>query len=96
MSERNVDVGSTRSSEVTTGGLCLASLSLDQAATSGDDEPVQKRKTRRVRSLIKSSIERFKHSKPLEQQQQQHRPATLKGTFPPGSLDKRPFPFGHW
>ena len=93
MSESNGDARST-ASEVTTGGLCLASLSLDHAVIGGDDN-VQKRKTRRVRSLIKSSIERFKQSKPLEQQQQ-HRLAAHKGHSPPGSSDKRPFPFGQW
>jgi hypothetical protein len=46
----------------------------------------RKRKLRRVRSLIRSSIEKLTNDK--EQ--------TTKRSSSSIPLDKRPFPFGHW
>ncbi len=52
------------------------------------NDVVQKRKLRRVGSLIKSSIEKLTS----EKQQEQNTKKASTNT----SIDKRPFPFGHW
>jgi len=49
---------------------------------------VRKRKLRRVRSLIRSSIEKLTDEKETEQNTKKSTAHTL--------ADKRPFPFGHW
>ncbi len=64
---------------------------MNETSTTIQNKPIhlgRKRKLRRVRSLIRSSIERFTSAKEKEQNTKKISANIL--------VDKRPFPFGHW
>jgi len=61
------------------------SSSLDSESMNNDENYVEKRKPRRVRSLIKSSIEKIMNDNQPKKQNSTNLP-----------VDKRPFPFGQW
>ena len=70
----------------------------DTQSTSGDESHIPKRKIRRVRSLIKSSILKLSNSK---QSRESISPLSMRRTSAPSlsnhmHTDKRPFPFGQW
>jgi hypothetical protein len=63
----------------------------NETSTTNQDKPnglVRKRKLRRVRSLIRSSIDKLTKEKEKEQ--------NTKKASANLFVDKRPFPFGHW
>jgi len=57
---------------------------------SGDECSIEKRRPRRLRSLIKSTIEKAVNEDSIEQIN--NSPNTKQNSL----CDKRPFPFGHW
>jgi len=79
--------------QVTNDRTSSRSSSLDSQSIDRDKNYVQKRKPRRVRSLIKSSIEKIIHDK---QPKQINNTTNTKQNSTNLAVDKRPFPFGQW
>jgi len=64
---------------------------MNETSTTIQNKPIslgRKRKLRRVRSLIRSSIEKLTSAKDKDQNTKKISSSVL--------VDKRPFPFGHW
>ncbi|CAF1526938.1 unnamed protein product [Rotaria sp. Silwood1] len=57
-----------------------------------DEHYVQKRKSRRIRTLIKTSVEDIVHDKQIEQI---HHTRNIRRNSVNSLFDRRPFPFGH-
>ncbi|CAF4377245.1 unnamed protein product, partial [Rotaria sp. Silwood2] len=66
--------------------------SFDHQSMTDDEHYVQKRKSRRIRTLIKSSVEDIIHDKQTEQS---HNIRNIRRNSATSLFDRRPFPFGH-
>lgn len=65
------------------------SSSFDNQSISDDESCLKKRRPRRVRSLIKSSLEKIMI-------ENETKPLNTKHNSTTSPVDKRPFPFGQW